>query len=339
MKKTRKFIIGGLCCLAVMLGIVYYYFFSSLSKVSEPQYVYIDNDDTADSVLAKVRPFATASGMAGLSTLVRHSSYGEHIHTGRYEVEPGNGALTVFRHLKNGLQKPINLTVPSVRTVDRLSATLSKRLLIDSLDIQRLLTDEATCKKYGFDTLTIIAMFIPNTYDMYWNITPEKLLDRMEKEYKHFWNSERQGKAKAAGLTPVEVSTLASIIDEETANDDEKPMVAGMYINRLKTGMPLQADPTVKFALKDFGLRRIYNYMLFTDSPYNTYRNTGLPPGPIRVPSVAGLDAVLDHVKHDYLYMCAKEDFSGTHNFARTYDEHLANARRYSEALNRRGIK
>jgi UPF0755 protein len=145
--------------------------------------------------------------------------------------------------------------------------------------------------------------------------------------------------ARAAGLTPVEVATLASIIDEETANNAEKPMIAGMYLNRLRKGMPLQADPTVKFALQRFELRRIYHDMLFFDSPYNTYRNTGLPPGPIKIASIKGMEAVLNYVEHDFLYMCAKEDFSGTHNFAVTYGEHLRNAARYSKALNDRGIK
>jgi UPF0755 protein len=161
----------------------------------------------------------------------------------------------------------------------------------------------------------------------------------MKKESDTFWTEQRLSKAEKTGMTPQEVITLASIIDEETANNGEKPMIAGMYLNRLKSGMPLQADPTVKFALRQFGLKRIYNNLLNTDSPYNTYRNVGLPPGPIRVASVAGIDAVLNYVKHEYMYMCAKEDFSGTHNFARTYSEHLQNARKYSNALNERGIR
>ena len=164
-------------------------------------------------------------------------------------------------------------------------------------------------------------------------------MERMEKEHAKFWNKERTEKAKAMNMTPVQVATLASIIDEETANTAEKPMVAGMYYNRLKTDMPLQADPTIKFALKNFGLRRIYNKLLRVDSPYNTYKNTGLPPGPIKVASIAGIDAVLNHAEHDYIYMCAKEDFSGTHNFAITYEEHLRNAAKYSKALHERGIK
>jgi UPF0755 protein len=164
-------------------------------------------------------------------------------------------------------------------------------------------------------------------------------MKRMQKEHDNFWNADRQAKAQAIGLTPNEVCTLASIIDEETANNGEKPMIAGMYLNRLKTGMPLQADPTIKFALKDFALKRIYHNMLTIDNPYNTYRNAGLPPGPIKIASVAGIDAVLNRVDHNYLYMCAKEDFSGTHNFAATYQEHLRNASKYARALNQRGIK
>ena len=168
----------------------------------------------------------------------------------------------------------------------------------------------------------------------------------MKKENDNFWTDERKHKAANLHLSPVEVSTLASIVDEETANDKEKPMIAGMYYNRLMLrdakypqGMPLQADPTIKFAWKNFALKRIYNNLLHIHSPYNTYVNPGLPPGPIRVPSIAGIDAVLNMVHHNYLYMCAKEDFSGTHNFAATYEEHMANARRYAAALNKRGIK
>ena len=211
--------------------------------------------------------------------------------------------------------------------------------MMDSAVVAQHFADSTFCRQYGYDTATIACLFIPNTYEVYWNTSLEDFMKRMQKENTTFWNEERLHRAEAAGLTPNEVVTLASIVDEETANNAEKPMVAGMYINRLRTGMPLQADPTVKFALRDFSLRRIYHNHLNVESPYNTYRNIGLPPGPIRIPSIVGIDAVLNHVKHDYLYMCAKEDFSGTHNFARTYREHLANAAKYSKALNQRGIK
>ena len=346
-KKTRqKYLIVAATCLLVACGILYYYFFSSFSTKSSVTYVYIDNDDNVDSVFTKLAPIANSHSMSAFRMMVKHSSYGKNIRSGRYAIEHGEGTLKVFRHMKNGLQSPVSLTIPSVRTMDRLAGELSKKLMLDSAEIYKALADESVCNKYGYDTATIVCMFIPNTYDIYWNVSVERLLDRMNKESKKFWNFERTEKAKQMKLTPVQVMTLASIIDEETANDAEKPMVAGMYYNRLMlrndkypNGMPLQADPTIKYAWKRFDLHRIYNNLLGINSPYNTYKNPGLPPGPIRIPSIAGIDAVLNHVHHDYLYMCAKEDFSGTHNFARTYEEHLQNAKRYSQALNQRGIK
>ncbi len=344
--KSRRFLVPSFVCLLAIFGIVYYYFFSSLSSKPTTQYIYVDNDDTVDSVYSKLSAVSNRHAMVGFKTLARHSRYGTNIRTGRYAVKPGDGALMVFRHLKNGLQSPVQLVVPSVRTVGRLAGELSKKLMADSASIYKALTDESLCRRYGYDTLTIMSMFIPNTYDIYWNTSVEKLFDKMDKECKKFWNSDRTEKAKRMHLTPVEVTTLASIIDEETANNGEKPMVAGMYYNRLMLrnaeypdGMPLQADPTIKFAWQRFDLKRIYQSLLNIDSRYNTYRYPGLPPGPIRIPSIAGIDAVLDYVHHDYYYMCAKEDFSGTHNFARTYQEHLANARKYTAALNARGIK
>lgn len=346
-KKTSKlYVYGAIACLLLIAGIAYLYCFSSFSKESKTVYIYIDDDDNIDSVYTKLKPIANSLPFQAFHTLTLHSSYADHIRTGRYAIKPGNGALITWRHLKNGLQEPVNLTIPSVRTMDRLAGEISKRLMLDSATIAKALYDESVCEKYGYDTATIACMFIPNTYDIYWNVSLDKLLDRMQKESKTFWNFERTEKAKGMKLTPNQVITLASIVDEETANNAEKPMVAGMYYNRLTLrnaeypeGMPLQADPTIKFAWKKFELKRIYNNLLHINSPYNTYVNTGLPPGPIRIPSIAGIDAVLNHVHHDYLYMCAKEDFSGTHNFAKTYQEHLQNAAKYSKALNERGIK
>lgn len=338
-KFIRRYLLPALICGLAVIGLLYFYFASDFSTKEEIQYVCIDRDDNLDSVFAKLAPIAKQHALTGYKTLVRHSGYAEHIRTGRYAIAPGDGAFTVFRHLKNGIQTPVNLTVPSVRTLDRLASVVGRKLMIDSAEVMQALNDPAVMHKYGFDSTTISCLFIPNTYDMYWNISLEKFLDRMKNEHDKFWNADRQAKAKMAGLTPIQAVTLASIIDEETADDGEKPMIAGMYLNRLKIGMPLQADPTIKFALKQFDLRRIWGYMLKVDSPYNTYINTGLPPGPIRVPSVAGINAVLDHARHNYLYMCAKEDFSGTHNFAVTYAEHLQNAAKYAQALNQRGIK
>lgn len=346
MKSRRNILIIAAVCILIICGVTYYYFFSSMSAKDTTEYVYIDNDDNIDSVTVKLEKISTPHAISAFKMLAGYSKYAENIRTGRYAIEPGEGAAVTFRRLKNGLQTPVNLTIPSVRTVERLSAQLSEKLMIDSATICKALKDEKTCKELGFDTTTVICMFIPNTYDIYWNTSAENLLKRMKKEYSRFWDEERMARAANIGMSPTEIMTLASIVDEETANDQEKPMVAGMYCNRLKLrnseypdGMPLQADPTIKFAWKRFDLRRIYNKLLNIDSPYNTYRRTGLPPGPIRIPSIAGIEAVLNHTKHDYLYMCAKEDFSGTHNFARTYEEHMANARRYTQALNQRGIK
>lgn len=338
-KKTNKFITPLLAVVSIILLLIYYFFFSAVLSTPENQYIYIDENDNIDSVYAKLEPVTSGHAMIGIKALVKISSYPENIRTGRYEIEKGNGALTIFRKMKNGLQASVNLTIPSVRTKDRLAGAISNKLMIDSVALYNALSDTAICKKYGYRPETIICMFIPNTYEVYWNISLDKFLDKMNKESKRFWNFEKKQKADAMKLSEEEVMTLASIIDEETANDAEKPMIAGMYYNRLKAGMPLQADPTIKFAMNDFSIRRIYNNMLNIKSPYNTYKNTGLPPGPIRVPSVAGINAVLDHVHHNYLYMCAKEDFSGTHNFATTYQEHLENAAKYSKALNERGIK
>ena len=337
--KAKYLLVAAALCLLAIVGLGYYFFMTAFSAQEATQYVYIDDDDDIDSVMTKLRPIGTEHGMAGFGTLIRHTSYAEHPRTGRYAIEPDESTWEVMRKMKNGQQQAVMLTIPESRTMDRLAGTLSRKLMIDSVEIAEALTDEDFCNRWGYDTCTIAAMFVPNTYEVYWNVTLERFMERMAKEHDAFWNDDRRTKAEAAGLTPIEVCTLASIIDEETANNGEKPMIAGMYLNRLHTGMPLQADPTVKFALKNFGLRRIYHDMLFFDSPYNTYRNVGLPPGPIKVASVKGIDAVLGYVKHNYLYMCAKEDFSGTHNFAVSYAEHLRNASRYAKALNERNIK
>ena len=327
------------CGILIILLLPVFYLLTPVSKSDTTEFLYIDGDDTQDSVLTKISAFSHTAGLTGLSTLIRHSSYADHIRTGRYAIEPREGAFVIFRHLKNGQQKSLSLTIPEVRTMDRLASVLGKKLMLDSATIASALYSNEVCEKYGYDTCTVAALFVPNTYDVYWNMSMDALMQRMEKEHQHFWKGERETKAAQMQLTPVEVCTLASIIDEETANNAEKPMIAGMYLNRLKTNMPLQADPTIKFALKQFELKRIWQKLLFIDSPYNTYKNKGLPPGPIKIASVKGIDAVLNAASHDYLYMCAKEDFSGTHNFARTYQEHLKNAAKYTKALNERGIK
>ncbi len=343
-KKRRKNRSRGIILKSIIIAIcvvaigIYYMFFTGMSRSGEETYLYIDSDDNVDSVYQKLSPISTKHSLWAFKQLARYKSYGDHIKTGRYEIG-SHGALQTFRYVRNGIQAPVNVTINSVRTTERLAKDISKKLMMSRDELYKALNDSATCAEYGYTPETIIAMFIPNTYDFYWNISVKTLLERMKRENEKFWTFERLEKAKNADLSPIEVVTLASIVDEETANVDEMPMIAGMYINRLRIDMPLQADPTVKFANGDFEARRIYNSMLRVDNPYNTYKYKGLPPGPIRLPSLQAVDAVLNFVHHDYLYMCAKEDFSGTHNFAKTYSEHQQNAAKYAKALNERGIK
>lgn len=340
--KKKHYVFGAVAVVLLIGGIVAYSLYrqinATLLKEGQATHIiYIDNDDTPDSVFVKLADVSTESGMKGLKLLANHYDYT--VRTGRYVIEPGKKALDVFRQLRNGQQTPVMLTVPDVRTTERLAGRITAKLMLDSATVAQALADQAFCQRLGYDTATIFCLFVPNTYEVYWNISLDALMQRMQKEHDAFWNEDRRHKAEAQGLTPNEVVTLASIIDEETANNAEKPIIAGMYLNRLKKGMLLQADPTVKYALGDFTLKRILNKHLEADSPYNTYKYAGLMPGPIRLPSLQAIEAVLNPDHNDYLYMCAKEDFSGTHNFACTLAEHNQNARRYQQALNQRGIR
>ncbi len=332
-KKKWFYAIGGTAIVATMAACI------TLGGLILPRsqwtadkegYLYIDQDDTTDSVKVKSK---LGWRMSLCSTLLHY-----HVRTGRYATKDVN-ALTLFRHLRNGQQEPVMLTIPCVRTLDRMAQYLGTHLMMNSQQALEYMSDSSKTAKLGYTKEQLPALFVPNTYEIYWDTSIDAFMHRMQQEHDRFWKGERTQKAKEDHLTPIEVCTLASIVDEETANKAEKPDIAAMYINRLQVGMPLQADPTVKFAVGDFSLRRIYHEHLKVQSPYNTYLNTGLPPGPIRVASIDGIEAVLNHSKHPYLYMCAKEDFSGTHRFATTYKEHQQNARRYAEALNQRGIR
>ncbi|HHT23133.1 MAG TPA: endolytic transglycosylase MltG [Bacteroidales bacterium] len=261
------------------------------------------------------------------------------VRSGRYRITDGMNNLDLVRMLRNGNQTPVKLTFNNIRTKEQLAGRLSRQLMPDSVTILNLLNDTAFLEQYGLNPYTSVSLFLPDTYEVFWNISAEKLFERMNKEYQRFWTKERKQKAAAIPLTQEEVSTLASIVDAETNTKAEKPIVAGLYINRLRKNMPLQADPTVIFGLGDFSIRRVLSVHTRSDSPYNTYKNTGLPPGPIRIPSIAGLDAVLNYDKNDYIYMCAKETFNGEHNFATSWAEHQKNAAKYQRALNERGIK
>ena len=311
----------------------------TVSSTNEPVLIYLDQDDNFDSLTVKIKATGKVEMNRGMRLAVQLLQYEDHVRPGCYDVGSGQCALNVIRRLREGDQFPIRLTIPQTWTKEQLAARLSRQLMADSASLASLFNDPEALKAYETRPEMLVSLFVPDTYEVYWTITPEALLKRMAKEYKAYWTVERKALAEQQGLTPDEVAVLASIVDKETTNVDEMPMVAGMYLNRLRTNMPLQADPTVKFALGNFALRRLYNSHLACDNPYNTYKYTGLPPGPICVPSPQAINAVLHPAQHNYLYMCAKEDFSSAHNFAATYAEHLANARRYQQALNQRNIK
>ena len=257
---------------------------------------------------------------------------------GRYRLKEGMNNRTLINMLKAGNQEPVNLKMQNVRKKENLASLLAKNLEMDSVSFMRLLDSAAFIEKYGFDAQTVYTMFIPNTYQTYWNSSPEEFFKKMNKEYLKFWNDERQQKAATLNLTATQVYILASIVDAEALYDKEMPTIAGLYLNRLNKGILLQADPTVIFANDDFTVKRVTGPLLRVDSRYNTYKYAGLPPGPIMMPSINAIDAVLNKEDNDYIYMCAKEDFSGYHSFAKTVQEHNINARKYREALNKKQI-
>lgn len=311
---------------------------SSNFHIAKPVYIYIDEQKDWNKLCQQLCDSAGCLHINNFKILAGWMHYTDHLRTGRYEVRPGMSNIELIRALRSGQQSAIRFTFNSMRTIEEFAEKADQQLMLDGNQILHYLNDSLWCDSIGFDNQTIIAMLIPNTYELYWNISPEAFMQRMKKEYDAFWNESRRAKATEIGLTPIEVSTLASIVEEESAVVDEYPIIAGLYINRLKRGMPLQADPTVKYASGNFALQRILNIHLEIDSPYNTYKHEGLPPGPIRIPSTQGLNAVLNYRQHNYLYMCAKEDFSGRHNFAATLSEHNRNADRYRAELNKRKI-
>ena len=309
-------------------------------SVSETRYVYIYEDNKDFETLCKVlQDSAGCRQIQFFKIMAGYRNYPENMKSGRYAIDPGMNNRDVLNRLRLGQQTPLRITFTSVRMIGELISRLTGQLMIGEKQLLSLLEDEKHCQSLGFDTTTIKTMFIPNTYEVYWNISAEKLIERMKREYDVFWNESRRKKAAALRLSPVEVSILASIVEEETAIPDEFPVVAGLYINRLYKGWRLQADPTIKYAIGDFSLRRILFTHLEVESPYNTYLHDGLPPGPIRIPSIQCIDAVLNYTKHNYLFMCAKEDFSGHHNFTVTLQEHKRNADRYQAELNKRSIR
>ena len=264
--------------------------------------------------------------------------YDKSVKPGRYKISNEQSNNELVNLLRAGHQDPVMVVFNNVRSLAHVAGKVSRYLEMDSAEFAIWFSDPDLPAKYGFEASIFTSMFVPETYEFFWTTSPEEFTERMNKEYEKFWNGERDRKAKKLEMTRDEVVTLASIVDEETLYNDENSRVAGLYLNRLEQGIPLQADPTLKFAMGDFSRQRILNEDKKIDSPYNTYKNKGLPPGPISIPSVSAIDGVLEFEKHNYLYMCAKADFSGHHAFAQSYSQHKKNAREYQRELNKRRI-
>lgn len=273
--------------------------------------------------------------LISFSFLSKLMDYDQGVKPGRYTLKANMTNIEAIRYLRLGLQEPVKITFNNVRLISDLSEKITKNLEMKPEQFEAALVNFAMTNTYGFTKDNVLCMFIPNTYEVYYTASPNQLIERMHEEYENFWNKERLDKASSLKLTPVEVSILASIVQAETVKRDEAPTIAGLYINRLKQGIPLQADPTLVFASGNFGLKRVLNEHKLVDSPYNTYKYSGLPPGPINLPEISSLEATLNYLKSDYIYMCAKEDFSGRHNFSASHTEHMRNAQRYQAALTR----
>lgn len=340
-RKSTKIIVGTIILtLIVSITFILYLFLypNYRLKDGQEQFLYIYPKDTPQKILTQLQQKVDVQCPVGFEVVSKVLQY-KNPRAGRYKIIGGANNLELIKTLRAGEQTPINLKIKSVRSVSQLTQQLSRQLMSDSTQLTHILTDSVFLASYKLNSDIATLFFIPNTYEVFWTITPKQLFERMQREYNSFWTKERKEKATNIPLTPTEVSILAAIVDSETHNTKEKPTIAGLYINRIRKGIPLQADPTVIFAVGDFSIRRVLISHTKTPSPYNTYLNKGLPPGLIRTPSISGIDAVLNYQKSNYVFMCASEDFDGTHDFAVSWSEHLANARKYQKALNKRGIK
>ncbi len=334
MKKTVLIVFGVLILIALFTG---WRFFGPSAYFKGPlKYLYIPTGNaTKEKVLELLETDSMINSTTSFNWLANRMDYWKQIKPGKYKIEPKNSIFDIIRLLRNGRQSPVNLVITKIRTKEDLASLAGKKFESDSAAMMLYLTDNDSLQKFHLDSNTVMTAVFPNTYTFFWNTTPDKIFNKLIHEYNEFWTPEKNALATAKGLTPQTAYILASIIEEETNKNDEKGNIASVYLNRISKGMKLGADPTVKFALRDFGLKRIYNKHLLVESPYNTYRVFGLPPGPICTPSTKTINAVLTSPKTDYLYFVAKSDFSGHHTFANTYEQHLKYAKEYQEALNK----
>lgn len=304
----------------------------------DDQFFAIEKGTTFKQLQNRLYEERIVNDLVSFSLLAKLKGLDENVKNGMYLLKKDMSNTAAINLLRAGLQTPVRMTFNSARKIEELSTKLTANLEIDSADMAPYLLSDSVAHIYGFDSLNFIGMFLPNTYEVYWTASPKEVMDRMKLEYDRYWNQTRRNKADSLGLTPQEVVTLASIVDSETNLMNEAPTIAGVYLNRIRRGYPLQADPTLVFAMNDFTIRRVLDVHKKTDSPYNTYKYKGLPPGPIMMPSIKAVESVLNAENHRFLYFCAKEDFSGYHVFARTLEEHNVNASKFQRALNRQRI-
>lgn len=342
----KKLLIGLLALTGLLLaaGIILYQKYISgpaVPKGLTDYTVSIPTQSSFDEVVQLLRAKGLIEDEALFRLFAKRMAYvRDPMRPGRYELKPGWNLIQVIRHLRGGLQAPVKLVLTNERLPENVAAKAALFIEPDSAEIALLLQDEAMLASLGYTPETVMSLFIPNTYEFFWNTSAKGFLERMAKEHELFWSRQgRRDKAEALGLSPAEVYTLASIVEKETLVSSEKPRMAGVYLNRLRIGMRLQADPTSVFARRDFAAKRVTDYHTKFDSPYNTYRYAGLPPGPIAMASISSIDAVLNAENHDYLYFCAKGDGSGLHAFARTLDAHNRNAAIYRANLRARGLR
>ncbi|WP_423127356.1 endolytic transglycosylase MltG [Gaoshiqia sp. Z1-71] len=338
--KLNKLLIVLFAIAFVLAGLRGYQLFNYIfdGNVKNPGSITIPSDAGFEQVLDSLRAKDILLNEKAFKWVAKKKDYPNLVKPGKYVFDKGMNTNSIVNMLRSGDQQPVSVTFNNLRFMAELAGKVAKYIEPDSTELIAYFTQPEVIEQMGFDEYSFHAMFIPNTYEFYWTTSPEQFTERMKAEYERFWTDQRLEKASQLGLSPVEVITLASIVQEETIKADEKPIVAGLYINRIRKGMILQADPTIKFAMGNFEIKRVLTRHLEIESPYNTYKYTGLPPGPINFPEISSIDAVLNADDNKYLYMCAREDFSGYHNFARTLNEHNKNAQRYREALNQNQI-
>jgi UPF0755 protein len=341
MTVKSRILLGVLAFMLVLAGVAgfvagRYWIDNKTPNFSDDYVLYVYPESTVDQVMDSLYVGAGTIRPKSLSRAFAKMAVSESMKPGRYVVELSASSICVARMLVFGWQTPQNMTLSgTIRSKGRLAQKIGVQMMVDSATVAAALEDKAFLAKYGFTPENVFAMVLPDTYQMYWTASVEEIFDRLKKEYDAFWTEERLAKAKAQKLSKMQVSILASIVSGETLKDFEYPVIAGVYLNRYRKGMKLQADPTVCFCY-DYKLDRVLKKHLLIDSPYNTYKYAGLPPAPINVPPKACLDAVLNPDKHGYIYFCASPEFNGTHNFAVTYGEHLKNARAFQRELTKR---